>query len=311
MLRHLSLIGRIADISPMIYGVLVACIFNCLLSLILPNNYESIVIFFNFLFFIILFCFFKLLTGIRVERSRTNISDTDQIIVFDVLFMLRRDHSYRILATRDAYREYWQSAIYLSSRRTLFPAHQFFWITHLVHNYRNAQILILGGGGCSLPEDILNNSDAKFVHVVEPEPIMIEQARKYFISKSNIEIFNTRAEIFVQVSKQKYEIIFLDFFSGPSDELNFFNEENFWQHTINLFQDLSTAFLMVNMNSPISLYREGIIQVIKRYFGCVLIVYPEEVSNSMLISTNVIDHLAFLECVAASKFKCQYSLVPA
>lgn len=110
----------------------------------------------------------------------------------------------------------WQSAVYLKDPDIL--------VFNYMRAYRLAndidprpqKALMIGGAGYTFPRNFLASNVNASMDVVEIDPKMTEIARKYFFLKDDnrMNIIHQDARTFVKNSRDKYDVVFLDAFSG-------------------------------------------------------------------------------------------------
>jgi len=104
---------------------------------------------------------------------------------------------------------------------TKYPDELVFTYTKYFRLYKNynpeaKKALMLGGAGYTYPRDYLRNNSEGQIDVVEIDPEMTELARKYFYltDDSRMNIIHQDARTYIKNNHIKYDVIFLDVFSG-------------------------------------------------------------------------------------------------
>ena len=123
---------------------------------------------------------------------------------------------------------------------------------HNIHNIETA--LILGGGCCTIPRFMIKRFDnSVYIDSVEYMPEIIEITRKYFltgIATDKLNIINDDAFRFIDKTRSRYNIIFVDLFNGGRIAEHVMSEsfiENIYKHMksdaitiVNTFQSSTT-----------------------------------------------------------------------
>lgn len=80
------------------------------------------------------------------------------------------------------------------------------------------RVLMIGGGVYTYPQYYLKKHPETLVDVVEIDPSLIDVAQEFFAFRENprLSIFHQDGRTFVRNSQKKYDVIFLDAFSGHS-----------------------------------------------------------------------------------------------
>ncbi len=113
--------------------------------------------------------------------------------------------------------EGYQSAMYLDNDALVWNFHEYF----LLAKYFNPQFkksLMIGGGAYSYPKVYLNEFKSAEMDVVEIDPKLTKLAQKYFRLKTNprLRIFHEDARVFLNKTKNKYDIIYEDAYKSYS-----------------------------------------------------------------------------------------------
>ena len=90
------------------------------------------------------------------------------------------------------------------------------------------KVLILGLGLGSIPQMLENNFDKFFeYHIVEIDSEIIRLAEKYILSdlKSPTQIYEMDAEIYIEITDEKFDMIIIDIFDNNVIPPKFENEE--------------------------------------------------------------------------------------
>jgi len=98
---------------------------------------------------------------------------------------------------------------------TVFPYTDYFNLGFLL-NPKITRALFIGGGGFTGPKQFLRDYRNVTVDVVEVDPAVISVAEEYFaVNASNprLHIYNTDGRIFLQETRQRYDLIVLDAYS--------------------------------------------------------------------------------------------------
>ena len=99
--------------------------------------------------------------------------------------------------------------------RTVFAYTDYFNLGFLL-NPKIARVLFIGGGGFTGPKQFLRDYPNVTVDVVEVDPEVISVAEEYFaVNASNprLHIYNNDGRIFLQGTRQRYDLIVLDAYS--------------------------------------------------------------------------------------------------
>lgn len=109
-----------------------------------------------------------------------------------------------------------QSAIYKNDKSELATEYlrAFAGITQSLPRSKHA--LIVGGAGFVFPAHFVSKDLGEKIDVVEIDPAMAEIAKKYFYFKDmeNLHVYTDDARNFIQKTKNKYDLIFLDAFNS-------------------------------------------------------------------------------------------------
>ncbi len=86
----------------------------------------------------------------------------------------------------------------------------------IVESLRPEKILIIGGGAFTLPSELIRRFERTIVDVVEIDPLLYELGKQYFNTPidSRLRVFNEDGRTFINESKDTYDLIILDAFSG-------------------------------------------------------------------------------------------------
>jgi len=104
-----------------------------------------------------------------------------------------------------------QSAVYTDGRDELV-----FWYTRyaekIIESQNPERVLVLGGGAFTLPEVLAKKLPNTTIDVVEIDPELEEISKKYFSyeEQPNVNLIFNDARSFVNTSKEKYDVIFVD-----------------------------------------------------------------------------------------------------
>jgi spermidine synthase len=99
--------------------------------------------------------------------------------------------------------------------RTVFPYTDYFHLGFLL-NPNVTRVLFIGGGGFTGPKAFLKDYPGVTVDVIEIDPEVIKVAEQYFgVNASNprLHIYNDDGRVFLQETKQTYDLIVLDAYS--------------------------------------------------------------------------------------------------
>lgn len=249
--------------------------------------------------------------GVRITRATLRHPDTDETaIVFDRIYPLRPMESVRVLAFKVRGVEYWQSAVYLKSRRAFFSIHQLFWIAELFIDLSNSRILVLGGAGCSLPEDIGSHLKRSQIDVVEIRPRLLELARRYFLTSDNIQLHLCDAYTFISSSLLNYyDTVYVDLCTEPSSVPALLLDLGFWRQLRNVLRD-HNAILFVNLNSIAPLVKYQLIYQITSEYAFCAIICPHDSTNDLLVFTDLVDEQSGLQRFHDSHFSRIATIFP-
>ena len=113
---------------------------------------------------------------------------------------------------------YVQSLLYLPARRTGFDClRAFLSVPHEV-DLSHADMLFLGGGGCSLPIDFATRHPDSSLHVVEHDQAVIDLATRHFVQERNIRLIDSSAEAYLRTTSASFDGIFIDTYSTMAAE---------------------------------------------------------------------------------------------
>jgi predicted membrane-bound spermidine synthase len=113
--------------------------------------------------------------------------------------------------------------------RTVYPYTDYFNLGFLL-NPNITRVLFIGGGGFTGPKAFLRDYPNVTVDVVEIDPEVIRVAEQYFsVDPTNprLHIFNDDGRIFLQSTKQKYDLIVLDAYSKTYVPFHLMTDEFF------------------------------------------------------------------------------------
>lgn len=123
--------------------------------------------------------------------------------------------------------------------RTVFPYTDYFHLGFLL-NPNITRVLFIGGGGFTGPKAFLKDYPAVTVDVVEIDPEVIRVAEQYFnVNASNprLHIYNDDGRIFLQHTKQTYDLIVLDAYSRSYVPFHLMTSEFFTEAARHLTSD--------------------------------------------------------------------------
>jgi predicted membrane-bound spermidine synthase len=142
----------------------------------------------------------------------------------------------------------------------------------------NSNVLMIGGGGYTLINPLLENSSIQ-VDVVEIDPLMTNLSARYFdlpINNDRLKIFHEDGRTYVSNTSKKYDVIVLDAFSGTTPPFHLTTEE-FLQKTKQILQE--DGFILINLVSAIN-GEKG--KLFRSFYQTLDHVYP----NRVLIQKN-------------------------
>lgn len=153
----------------------------------------------------------------------------------------------------------WESAMFLYD-----PDELVFDYTkaYRISNFLGKEVksaLMLGGAANSYPRDFLKSNKTGTIDIVEIDPRMTEVARKYFnlVDEPRMKIFHEDARTYVQNTKNKYDVVFLDAFMGVTPPSHLTTME-FMADINNLLND--DGVLLINMLSAVRGWKSGFFQ---------------------------------------------------
>lgn len=240
--------------------------------------------------------------GLKIRRASTQFSQSgERAIVFDEVDLLQPSRTFRVLAFERNETQYWQSALYLQDRQVVFPIHRLFWVANLFCDLTQSKILVLGGAGCSLPEDIGSHLAGAHIDVVEVIPGLFELASSFFITSKNIQLHLKDASTFLRESMATYNAIYVDICTGPSSLPLLFLEMSFWELLRERTSTLD-GILLVNLNSIVPLLQNMVIYEITSQYSFAAVIHPHDATNILLVLTNRFYGLEGLELFRKSHF---------
>ena len=150
--------------------------------------------------------------GVQIETAYTHISVVESVDT-------RNSRRVRVLVTDP---DYAQSLMYTDNPSELVSGYTKFYELAFHYKPDTKKILMLGGGGYSVPKYLLENHKGVSIDVVELDPGVTETARKYFYLKDddNLRIFHEDARTFLNRAfnkgTEKYDAIFMDTFNSAT-----------------------------------------------------------------------------------------------
>jgi spermidine synthase len=121
----------------------------------------------------------------------------------------------RFIRTLRVNRDWGQSAVVVGQPETLFCRYNRFFrlADHFAPDNRRA--LLIGGGVGTFARDYLDRHPRGLIDVVEVDPAIIRLAKSYFYLTADrrMEIYYEDGRTFINRTKTKYDVIFLDVFS--------------------------------------------------------------------------------------------------
>jgi spermidine synthase len=135
--------------------------------------------------------------------------------------------------------------------RTVFPYTDYFHLGLLL-NPNITRVLFIGGGGFTGPKAFLKDYPGVTVDVVEIDPEVIKVAEQYFgVNASNprLHIYNDDGRVFLQETKQTYDLIVLDAYSKSYVPFHLMTSEFF---TVVVHHLTSQASVISNLISSTS-----------------------------------------------------------
>ncbi len=144
--------------------------------------------------------------GVQIDTQYNHLSIVESVDT-------RNNRRVRILITDP---DYTQSLMYVDQPSELVSEYTKFYDLAFHYKPDTKKILMLGGGGYSVPKFLLENRKGVSVDVVELDPGITEAAREYFSLKDdpNLRIFHEDARTFLNRSNEKYDAIFMDIFNS-------------------------------------------------------------------------------------------------
>jgi len=111
-----------------------------------------------------------------------------------------------------------QTSVYLDGKKEPVPGYLDYFDLAKVFNPHTNFALMIGGGGYSYPQEFLDKNPNARLDVVEIDPKLTEVAKKYFGLEDNtrLVIHHTDGRNYINKVDKKYDVIFLDVFSGDS-----------------------------------------------------------------------------------------------
>ncbi len=202
-----------------------------------------------------------------------------RVWIFDEIYPVSKQ-PVRIMQVDEGY----QSAMYLDNDALVWDFHNYFRLAKYF-NPKFKKALMIGGGGYSYPKDYLREFKNAEMDVVEIDPRLTQLAQKYFRLQTNprLRIFHEDARVFLNKTKNKYDIIYVDAYKSYSIPYQLTTKE-----AVKKMYDLlnNNGVVFVNIVSaiegPKSLFLQAAYTTFKRVFPYVYLFpnRPQDASNT-------------------------------
>ena len=169
----------------------------------------------------------------------------------------------------------------------------------------NLRILNLGLGTAGLErtlKHIESNtpylSPVNLFESVEINPAIVSIAKQFFQLPNDHTVHLQCAEQFISLCNQKYDIIYIDIFSGEYHQ-TFIQNHSFWQSINRCIDDSGQA--VINLNPQTGQDLKNILVLLRQYFKCIALIEFNEYNNIVLILSHKSLKYISIEAIQTSK----------
>jgi spermidine synthase len=133
---------------------------------------------------------------------------------------------------------------------------------------------------------------------VEINPAIVSIAKQFFQLPNDHTVHLQCAEQFISLCNQKYDIIYIDIFSGEYHQA-FIQSHSFWQSINRCIDENGQA--VINLNPQTGQDLKNILVLLRQYFECIALIEFNEYSNIVLILSHKSLKYISIEAIHASK----------
>lgn len=151
----------------------------------------------------------------------------------------------------------------------------------LLLDFKALNVLNLGLGGASIERTLTTVADVSITSVDASQSI-INMAKRYFHLPEKVKVVCQRAELFIQQTTERYDVVVCDLFIGEKNP-HFLFTQDFYQQLTKITADNATVMINIQADTDEQLLHA--LLAIKKHFPYIVLIELDDYTNIVVMAS--------------------------